>query len=53
MVAGMERARSLTHLAQLFVLVDQAQLLVDPELASTRMGDILLQAGIEQEGDIF
>ncbi|GHO83873.1 dihydrodipicolinate synthase family protein [Dictyobacter formicarum] len=53
MVAGLERARSLPHLARLFVLADQAQLLVDPDLASERMRTILLQAGIEQEGDTF
>ncbi|GLV55230.1 hypothetical protein KDH_20770 [Dictyobacter sp. S3.2.2.5] len=53
MVAGLESARSLPHLARLFVLADQARLLVDPDLASERMRTILLQAGIEQEGEAF
>lgn len=53
MVAGLENARSLPHLAQLFVLADQARLLVDPDLASERMRTILLEAGIAQEGGTF
>ncbi|MBO0789661.1 MAG: dihydrodipicolinate synthase family protein [Ktedonobacteraceae bacterium] len=37
MVGGLETARSLSHLARLFVLADQAGLLRDPELAVARM----------------
>jgi hypothetical protein len=42
MVAGQESARSLQHLAQLFVLADQAGLLGDPALALQRMERLLL-----------
>ncbi|GCF08416.1 dihydrodipicolinate synthase family protein [Dictyobacter arantiisoli] len=53
MVGGMENSRSLEHLARLFVLADQAKLLIDPELASKRMQQLLAAAGIAQEGRIF
>lgn len=46
MVAGQEKSRSIEHLAQIFVLADQAKLLVDPELASERMQAILIKAGV-------
>jgi hypothetical protein len=46
MVAGMESARSLIHLAELFKLADQAGLLRDPELAVERMRRVLAVAGI-------
>jgi hypothetical protein len=46
MVAGMENARSVIHLAELFKLVDQAGLLHDPELAVERMRRVLAVAGI-------
>ena len=36
MVGGKESARSVTHLAELFVLADAARLLDDPELARPR-----------------
>ncbi len=36
MVGGLESGRSVLHLAELFVLADQAGLLRDPELASER-----------------
>lgn len=44
MVGAQERARSVEHLAQLFVLADQAGLLRDPELAVQRMQGFLEQA---------
>jgi hypothetical protein len=47
MVAGLESARSIVHLAELFILADQAHLLVDPELATQRMRRVLAVAGIE------
>jgi hypothetical protein len=46
MVAGMENARSVIHLAELFRLADQAGLLRDPELAVERMRRVLAVAGI-------
>jgi hypothetical protein len=46
MVGGQESARSIPHLAQLFVLADQAGLWADPELAVKRMGQILALAGV-------
>ena len=48
MVGGMESARSVTHLAELFVLADRARLLVDPELAAARMRAVLELAGVAQ-----
>ncbi|WP_126631914.1 dihydrodipicolinate synthase family protein [Dictyobacter alpinus] len=53
MIGGLEKARSIQHLAQLFVLADQAHLLVDPDLASARMQATLVEAGITQEGAPF
>lgn len=47
MVGGLESARSIVHLAQLFVLVDQAGILRDPDLATERMRHILAVAGIK------
>ncbi|WP_281974640.1 dihydrodipicolinate synthase family protein [Halobacillus litoralis] len=46
MIGGMEGARSITHLAELFVMADQAGLLEKPELATERMKLVLAQAGI-------
>lgn len=46
MVAGMENARSVIHLAELFKLADQAGLLHDPELAVERIRRVLAVAGI-------
>ncbi len=46
MVAGLESARSIVHLAELFVLADKAGLLRDPELATERMRRVLAVAGI-------
>jgi hypothetical protein len=46
MVRGMESARSIVHLCELFVLADQAGVLLDPELAVQRMRSFLLLAGV-------
>jgi hypothetical protein len=46
MVGGLESARSIVHLADLFVLADRAGLLRDPGLAVTRMRHVLALAGI-------
>ena len=48
MVGGQEGARSVTHLAELFVLADAAALLRDPELAAARMRAVLELAGVDQ-----
>lgn len=47
MVAGLESARSVVHLAELLVLADRAGLLRDPELAAERMRPVLQLAGIQ------
>ena len=47
MVGGLESARSLVHLAQLFVLADRAGILRDPDLATERMRRVLLVSGVE------
>nr|WP_246629257.1 dihydrodipicolinate synthase family protein [Mesobacillus maritimus] len=49
MIGGAESARSIVHLSELFVLADQAGLLVDPDLASDRMKSVLNVSGIRQE----
>jgi hypothetical protein len=46
MVRGLESARSMAHLCELFVLADQARVLRDPELAMQRMRSFLLLAGV-------
>jgi hypothetical protein len=46
MVRGLESARSIAHLCELFVLADQAGVLLDPELAIQRMRSFLLLAGV-------
>jgi hypothetical protein len=46
MLGGLERARSVAHLCQLFVLADKARVLRDPEVAVRRMSAFLLQAGV-------
>jgi hypothetical protein len=48
MVAGGESARSITHLAELFVLADRAGLLRDPDVAAARMRAVLELAGVDQ-----
>jgi hypothetical protein len=47
MLGGQQSARSIVHLAELFVLADQARLLADPELAVHRMRLALELAGVE------
>ncbi|RJL31769.1 dihydrodipicolinate synthase family protein [Bailinhaonella thermotolerans] len=46
MVSGLESARSLPHLAELFRLADAAGLLPDPDLAAARMRALLAVAGV-------
>ena len=46
MIGGAEGSRSIIHLSELFVLADQAGLLVDPELAVKRMKLMAELAGI-------
>lgn len=48
MIGGAEGARSIVHLADLFVLADKAGLIADPEMAVDRMCKTLALAGIEQ-----
>jgi hypothetical protein len=48
MVQGQESARSIVHLAELFVYADQARLLTDPDLAAARMKPVLSLAGVDQ-----
>ena len=47
MVGGLESARSVVHLCELFVLADQAGLLRDPDLATQRLRRVLAVAGLE------
>ncbi|MDQ7801544.1 MAG: dihydrodipicolinate synthase family protein [Armatimonadota bacterium] len=47
MVAGMESARSVLHLVEVFVLADRAGLFHDPELAAHRMRAFLRLAGVD------
>jgi hypothetical protein len=46
MVHGLESARSVAHLCEMFVLADQARVLRDPDLAMQRMRNFLLLAGV-------
>jgi len=46
MVGGLESARSVVHLAQLFVLADRAGVFVDPDRAAERMQRVLALAGV-------
>jgi Protein of unknown function (DUF993) len=46
MVAGVEGARTLVHLADLFRLADAAGLLTDPPLAAQRMRGLLAVSGV-------
>jgi len=48
MVGGQESARSILHLARLFILADQAGVLCDPDRAGARMRLVLALAGIEE-----
>ena len=47
MLAQMESARSVVHLAEIFRLADRAGLLDDPELATERMRLVLRLAGVD------
>jgi len=47
MVGGLESARSVLHLSRQFVLMDQAGLLRDPDLAVARMRAVLAVAGVD------
>jgi hypothetical protein len=46
LVGGLESARSVVHLSELFVLADRAGILRDPELAAERMRRVLVLAGL-------
>ena len=46
MIRGLESARSIAHLCELFVLADKAGVLRDPELATERMRSFLLLGGV-------
>jgi len=46
MVRGLESARAVAHLCELFVLADRAGVLRNPELAMERMRSVLLLAGV-------
>ena len=46
MVGGLESARSLVHLSELFVLADRAGLLLDAERSAERMRRVLAVAGV-------
>jgi len=46
MVRGLEAARSIPHLCELFVLADKAGVLRDPAFAIQRMKEFLAPAGI-------
>ncbi len=47
MIGGQQSARSITHLAEIFRLADQAALLADPGLACHRMKHLLAVHGID------
>jgi len=47
MLGGLEGARGIVHLSEVFVLADAAGLLADPDLASERMRLLLRLSGIE------
>src|SRR5215211_2670227 len=46
MVGGLQSARSIVHLARVFELANEAQLLADPDLAAHRLGLLLASAGL-------
>ncbi|WP_163264022.1 dihydrodipicolinate synthase family protein [Chelativorans alearense] len=48
MIGGQESARSTLHLAELFRLADQARVLIDPDLATARMRQVMAVHGIAQ-----
>ncbi|MGH1563376.1 dihydrodipicolinate synthase family protein [Mumia sp. DW29H23] len=45
MVSGLQSARSVVHLAEVFALANEARLLPDPDLAAHRLGLLLETAG--------
>ena len=47
MLGGQQSARSLLHFAEIFRLADAARVLRDPELATTRMRQLLAVGGVE------
>ncbi|SEQ43965.1 dihydrodipicolinate synthase family protein [Microlunatus flavus] len=47
MVGGLQSARSVPHLAQVFALANDARLLTDPELAAARMRHLLATSGLD------
>lgn len=46
MVGGLQSARSILHLARVFELANEAQLLTDPDRAAHRLGLLLATAGV-------
>ena len=46
MVGGLQSARSILHLARVFELANEAQLLTDPDLAAHRLGLLFATAGL-------
>lgn len=46
MAGGQESARSTVHMAELFRLADQAGILLEPELACVRMGNLMAVRGV-------
>jgi Protein of unknown function (DUF993) len=46
MVGGLQSARSIMHLARIFELANEAQLLTDPERAAHRLGLLFATAGV-------
>jgi uncharacterized protein DUF993 len=46
MVGGLQSARSIVHLARVFELANEAQLLTDPKLAGHRLAQLLATAGV-------
>jgi hypothetical protein len=48
MVHGLESARSIVHLAEIFVHADRARVLSNPELAVARMRSVLALAGVPE-----
>jgi hypothetical protein len=46
MVGGLESARPVVHLSELFILADQAGLLADEERSARRMRGVLEVAGV-------
>lgn len=47
MVGGQQSTRSLTHLAEIFRLADKARVLADPDLAVSRMKQVLAVNGVQ------